>query len=162
MRKNQVNKILINQSKRRETVLSFLCVIFMLMIISITLMYIYTKKNNEQYVTYNENSEIDYKVYLKDNKYFELDTNMDDKTAIEWYWIYEDITDYEEYPENGRLVLKYGMTIDEVIEKLVIDDDIVKRRKKAKRNFILKNVAIALGVIAIIAVFVIVGINLFK
>ena len=31
---------------------------------------------------------------------------------------YEDITDYEEYPENGRLVLKYGMTIDEVIEKL--------------------------------------------
>ena len=31
---------------------------------------------------------------------------------------YEDITDYDEYPENGRLVLKYGMTIDEVIEKL--------------------------------------------
>ena len=54
------------------------------------------------------------------------------------------------------------LPMDEVIEKLVIDDDIVKRRKKAKRNFILKNVAIALGVIAIIAVFVIVGINLFK
>lgn len=31
---------------------------------------------------------------------------------------YEDINDYDEYPENGRLVLKYGMTIDEVIEKL--------------------------------------------
>ena len=30
----------------------------------------------------------------KDNEYFELNTNMDDKIAIEWYWIYEDITDY--------------------------------------------------------------------
>ena len=34
------------------------------------------------------------KVFRKDNEDFELDTNMDDKTSIEWYWIYEDITDY--------------------------------------------------------------------
>lgn len=31
---------------------------------------------------------------------------------------YEDITDYEEYPENGRLVLKYGMNLNEVEEIL--------------------------------------------
>jgi hypothetical protein len=34
-------------------------------------MYTYNIKNTEQYVTFNETSNIDYKVYLKDNKFFE-------------------------------------------------------------------------------------------
>lgn len=78
MRKNQVNKILINHTKRRNTVLSFLCVIIILVSLCVTFMYIYNKKNTEQFVTFNENSNIDYRVYLKNNSFFEesyLDSN---------------------------------------------------------------------------------------
>jgi len=73
MRKNQVNKILLNQVKRRNTVLSFLCVIVFLIFIIVSLLYVYSKKNNEQYVSYVENSDVDYKVYLKQNEFFEND-----------------------------------------------------------------------------------------
>ena len=31
---------------------------------------------------------------------------------------YEDISGYEEYPEDGRLVLNYGILLEEVEEKL--------------------------------------------
>lgn len=82
MRKNQVNKILINQTKRRNTVLSFLCVIVVLISLSVALMYVYSIKNNEQYITYNEKSDIDYKVYLKNNKFFEDGYLTKDKQYI--------------------------------------------------------------------------------
>lgn len=36
---------------------------------------------------------------------------------------FEDINDYDEYPENGRLVLKYGKNITE-IEEILKDKDI--------------------------------------
>lgn len=31
---------------------------------------------------------------------------------------YEDISEYDEYPENGRLILKFGDSYDNVIQKL--------------------------------------------
>lgn len=39
---------------------------------------------------------------------------MDGIIALAW----EDISEYEEYPEKGRLILQYGMTYDDVEDEL--------------------------------------------
>ena len=82
MRKNQVNKILVNQTKRRNSILSFLCVIIILLVIAVSFLIVYYKKNNEQFTIYSENSNIDYKVYLRNNDFFEDDYLSKDKQYI--------------------------------------------------------------------------------
>lgn len=82
MRKNQVNKILVNQTKRRNSILSFLCVIIILLVIAVSFLVVYYKKNNEQFTIYSENSNIDYKVYLRNNDFFEDDYLSKDKQYI--------------------------------------------------------------------------------
>lgn len=44
---------------------------------------------------------------------------IDGIVALAW----EDISDYEEYPEEGRLILYYGMTLKEVEELLENKDE---------------------------------------
>lgn len=70
MKKNRVNEILINQTKRRNTVLSYICAIFVIFVIALTFFLIYIERNKNYYVTYDEKSNIDYKVYLKENEFF--------------------------------------------------------------------------------------------
>lgn len=73
MKKKHVNEILINQAKRRNTVLSYLRFIIIIFIIALSFFLIYIERNKNYYVTYSENSNIDYKVHLKDNEFFEKD-----------------------------------------------------------------------------------------
>ena len=71
MKKEQVNSILINQAKRRSTVLAYvgiILIVFSLMVLSFLL---YTRTAGEKYVSYNEQSNIDYKVYYKENEFFD-------------------------------------------------------------------------------------------
>ena len=70
MKKNQVNAILINQTKRRNTVLAFVCVIIIVSILSLASFLIYVNRDKDYYVSYDETSNIDYKVFLKDNEFF--------------------------------------------------------------------------------------------
>ena len=70
MKKNQVNSILINQTKRRNTVLAFVCLIIICSILSLSFFLIYMNRNKDYYVSYDETSNIDYKVFLKDNEFF--------------------------------------------------------------------------------------------
>lgn len=71
MKKNQVNKILTNQAKRRNVVLSLICVIIIISIVTLSCFLIYGKRSEKQYVSYDETSNIDYKVFLKENNFFE-------------------------------------------------------------------------------------------
>lgn len=73
MKKKRVNEILVNQTKRKNTIFSFLCAIIIISIISLSFFFIFLEKNQDHYVTYNEDSNIDYKVYLKENDFFERD-----------------------------------------------------------------------------------------
>ncbi len=82
MKKNQVNEILVNQTKRRNTVLAFMFIIVIVFIITLSFFAIYFNKNKKQYVSYNESSEIDYKVFLKDNDFFEEDYLPEEKQYI--------------------------------------------------------------------------------
>lgn len=71
MRKNQINAILEEQTKRKNTIISFICVIAVVSILSFSLFVIFSKTNDNNYVTYDEKSNIDYNVYLKENEFFE-------------------------------------------------------------------------------------------
>ena len=71
MKKSQVNAILVDQTKRRNMILSFLCIIIVLSLLCLSFLFIYVKKSRNYSVSYNETSKVDYKVYLKDNDFFD-------------------------------------------------------------------------------------------
>ena len=68
MRKNDVNAILVNQTKRRNTVLTLICVIVVAFIIAFSFFCLYFQKDEKQYVSYSETSDINYKAYLKERE----------------------------------------------------------------------------------------------
>ena len=70
MKKSQVNNILENQTKRRNVILSLVFVIIIVSIITLSFFLMYFNKNKKQYINYNEKSNVDYNVFLKDNDFF--------------------------------------------------------------------------------------------
>lgn len=78
MKKNQVNAILVNQTKRRNKIVTYICCIILMIIFSLAFLLIYFEKEKDYFVNYHEDSNIDYKVYLKENDFFDggyLDEN---------------------------------------------------------------------------------------
>ena len=71
MKKSQVNAILVNQTKRRNMILSFVCIILVLSLLCFSFLVIYVNKSKNYSVSYTESSNVDYKVYLKDNDFFD-------------------------------------------------------------------------------------------
>ena len=71
MKKSQVNAILVDQTKRRNMILNFVCIIVVLSILSVAFLYIFINKNRDYSVSYQEKSNVDYKVYLKANDFFD-------------------------------------------------------------------------------------------
>ncbi len=71
MKKSQVNAILVDQTKRRNTIFSFVCIIALLSLLSIGFFFVYINKSKNYSVSYKETSNIDYKVFLKDNEFFD-------------------------------------------------------------------------------------------
>lgn len=71
MKKNQINSVLTNQSRRRSTVLTFICAIVIVSFLTLSFFMLYAQKNKAQYVSYDEESSIDYKVQYKENDFFD-------------------------------------------------------------------------------------------
>lgn len=82
MKKKQVNEILTNQSKKRTVIFSFICGIAIVSLLAVLVFLIYIKRNQTQYVTYSETSNIDYKVLLKSNDFFDNQYLESDKQYI--------------------------------------------------------------------------------
>jgi hypothetical protein len=53
---------------------------------------------------------------IQDNCCFSFSDATDGIIAIAW----EDISEYDEYPEEGRIFFRFGETLDEVEEKLAV------------------------------------------
>ena len=70
MKRNQVNSILVNQTKRRATVFAYICVIVIVFSLVCASFLEYIDRNESQYVSYDETSNIDYQVYYKENDFF--------------------------------------------------------------------------------------------
>ena len=71
MKKNQVNTILANQAKRRMKIRIFVLSITLVSLLAFLSFYVYFSHSQTYFVTYSEKSNIDYKVFLKENKFYE-------------------------------------------------------------------------------------------
>ena len=82
MKKKQVRKMLINQTKRNKAILVFASLIAVFSLIALTLLALYNNNNKKQYITYQDSSNIIYQVSLKENNFFENDFLENDKQYI--------------------------------------------------------------------------------
>ena len=83
MKRNQVNSILVNQTKRRATVFAYICVIVIVFALAFASFLAYIDRTESQYVNYDETSNIDYQVYYKQNEFFENKTLLNDNANIQ-------------------------------------------------------------------------------
>lgn len=117
MKRNQVNAILTNQTKRRNTVFGLICIIIIAFIIAVSFFFIYFERSKEQYVSYNESSNIDYKVFLEENEFFE-----NDYLGVEKQYIASLIKDidanfsYKLSLEEKEIEYKYSYRIETVVD----------------------------------------------
>jgi len=127
MRRNQIEEILIVQTKRRNTIIGFITLIVLISILSFTFLYIYLQNNKNNYVTYSEKSGIEYRVLLKKNEFFEnsyLESNKQyiasliDKIIANFNYDLEFDTDNVEYKYEYRIdanVNVYDKDTDKII-----------------------------------------------
>ena len=73
MKKNQVNDIFFDDVKRSNKIVSYTSIIIIIFIISLAFLFMYISGNKVQYVKYNEKSDVEYNVLLKDNKFYDTD-----------------------------------------------------------------------------------------
>jgi len=71
MKKKEVNSILVEQTKRRNKIISYSCLIAIIFILSLSCFFMFISKSRSYNVTYDEKSDIDYRVYLNDNNFYE-------------------------------------------------------------------------------------------
>lgn len=71
MKRKHVNSILINQTKRRNTIFVFSAIIIIFFILALATLTLHIRENKAQYVEYNHNSDIDYQVFLDESEYFQ-------------------------------------------------------------------------------------------
>lgn len=70
MKKRNVDNILVHQAERRKTIIIYLCFIIFFSALAAHFSFLYIENTKNYNVNYSENSNIDYKVYLKENNFF--------------------------------------------------------------------------------------------
>lgn len=100
MKKNQVNDIFYDDVKRKNKIITDLAIIIIVFIISISSLIIYISKNRYQYVNYDEISDVNYNVQLKENNFYETDKLEKDNQYI------SELIDYINAEFNYQLSLK--------------------------------------------------------
>lgn len=127
MKRHQVNSILVNQTKRRNTVFAYICMIIFIFLIVVASFMLYVEKNTSQYVKYNENSNINYQVYYKDNEFFENKYVESNKQYI------------ASLIENIKTEFNYKISLEETDVEYqytyTIEADIIVRDKDTKKSF---------------------------
>ena len=70
MKKSDVDKLFAEDAKRKKSLLTYVGMIIIFVGFSFLFFYTYSSLNKVKYVNYIENSDVDYKVYLKDNMFY--------------------------------------------------------------------------------------------
>ena len=70
MKRNQVNELFDKDLARKRNIIINVIVISIIFVLSLFTLVVYINKRQVQYVKYNENSHVNYKVYLKDNSFY--------------------------------------------------------------------------------------------
>lgn len=71
MKKKIVNEIFIDEFRRKKKILCYTIAVVILVLLGTSCLYFFIKNKNTDYINYNENSNVEYKVYLKDNMFFD-------------------------------------------------------------------------------------------
>ena len=71
MKKSQIASILVEQTKRKNVIISLLLLVLFISILAFSLFFVFIRNKDNNYITYNEKSNVFYKVYLKENDFFE-------------------------------------------------------------------------------------------
>lgn len=82
MKKKQVDLILFDQAKRKKKIFDYSCLIIMFAFIASIFFCLFIYLNKPEYVTYKEKSDLDYKVYLKDNPFIKDEYSKSDNQYI--------------------------------------------------------------------------------
>ena len=100
MKKNQVNDIFSSDVKRNYKIIRYVSIIVIFFIISLVLLIKYISVNKYQYVNYNEKSDVEYSVLLKENKFYKEFTLSKDNQYI------------SELIDHILATFKYNLNID--------------------------------------------------
>ena len=73
MKKKRVNELVDNQLKRKRTIFSYFCAIIVLTVFVLSLVLAFINQNKPYYINYNEKGTVEYKVFLKENEFFQKD-----------------------------------------------------------------------------------------
>lgn len=117
MKRSQVDKLFAEEATRKKTILVYVGMIILFMGFSFLFSYTYKSLNKTKYVTYTENSNVDYKVYLKDNSFYEKEYLEKGHQYI------SDLVDYVTATFNYKIQLdksdisyKYSYRIEAVVD----------------------------------------------
>ena len=117
MKKNQVNAILTERTKRRNMILAYsgLAAVLLVLVIAFGMMFI--NKSRSYTVKYKEDSNIDYKVYLKDNPFFKENYLASENEYLESLIDYVDADfKYQAQLNQKEVDFKYSYKIDANVE----------------------------------------------
>lgn len=124
MKTKQINAILVDQPKRRRKIALYICVIFVVSLFALLNFLVFIEKNKTYYVSYHEDSNIDYKVYLKENDFFDNNylgpNNQYISTLIDY------ITanfNYQLNVERDDIDYKYKYRIEANVEVIELNDN---------------------------------------
>ncbi|MBP5678419.1 MAG: hypothetical protein J6X28_01145 [Bacilli bacterium] len=104
MKKSEVEKMFAEDTKRKKSILTYLGMIILFVGFSCLFFYTYNALNQTKYVNYTENSDVDYKVYLKDNTFYENEFIEKDEQYI------SDLIDYITATFHYKLTLEKPAT----------------------------------------------------
>lgn len=117
MKKSQVDIMFIDQTKRRNKIISYSILIFIGFILSLSFLLIFLSKNRSYSVSYTEDGNIDYNVYLKQNNFFENEYLNSDNQYIASLIDYVDAYfKYKISMENMEVNYKYSYAIEVIVD----------------------------------------------
>ncbi len=100
MKKSDVDKMFAEDARRKKSLLTYVGMIILFIGFSALFFYTYASLNKVKYVNYIENSDVDYKVYLKDNTFYGEKTRDKDNQYV------SDLIDYITASFDYKLTLQ--------------------------------------------------------
>jgi hypothetical protein len=125
MKKREVKTIFEDDTIRKNKILRYIFLSVGSLLVACIFLFIFINKNQVQYAKYDESSNIDYSVFLKDNEFFNDNYLTRDKQYISTLIDYINAKfNYKLTLEDNNVDYKYSYKIDAVVK--VVDKDTKK------------------------------------
>lgn len=122
MKRKQVDEILETQVSRKNKIIKFIIMIVIIILFSFTFLFLYLNNSKDYYVSYQEKSDLTYKVFLKENDFFKekylTENNQYIASLIDYI---KAEFNYELNVEDLDIDYKYQYSIEGIIN--VLDKD---------------------------------------